>query len=96
MNNLKAPGIIIEIREFQAKIRDANERLKDVLIFIEECKLKKNHHQLINNVTKDMEVDIGNLKDFLMNLPSDIKNMLETLDEMKMGSMPDKNADYFE
>jgi hypothetical protein len=43
-----------------------------------------------------MEVDIGNLKDFLKNLPSDIKNMLETLNEMYIGSMPDKNADYFE
>jgi len=43
-----------------------------------------------------MEVDIGNLQDFLKNLPSDIKNMLETLEEERIGSTPDKNADYFE
>ena len=96
MNNNKAPGIIIEIREFQAKIIDANERLKAVLIFIEDAKQKKGHHQLINNVCKDMEVDIGNLKDFVKSAPTDIKHLLETLSEMKMGSMPDKNADYFE
>ena len=43
-----------------------------------------------------MEVDIGNLKDFLKSIPSDIEDMLKTLDEMKTGSHPDKNADYFE
>ena len=96
MNNSKAPGIIIEIREFQAKIHDAFIRLQAVLVFIEDCKQKKDHHQLINNVCKDMEVDIGNLKDFLLNIPSDIKYMLETLNEMLQGSLPDKSADYFE
>tara|TARA_B110000285_G_C15137539_1_gene628172 strand:+ start:874 stop:1179 length:306 start_codon:yes stop_codon:yes gene_type:complete len=96
MNNLKAPTIIIEVREFQAKIHDANERLKAILTFIEDCKQKKGHHQLINSVCKDMEVDIGNLKDFLKSIPSDIEDMLKTLDEMKTGSYPDKNADYFE
>lgn len=96
MNNTKAPGIIIEIREFQAKINDANERLKGVFVFIEDCKQKKGHHQLINNVCKDMEVDIGNLKDFLTSTPQDIKFMIETLEEMKTGSNPDKNADYYE
>lgn len=96
MNNNKAPGIIVEIREFQAKIQDANERLKKVLLFIEDCKQKKGHHQLINNVCKDMEVDIGNLQDFLKTCPNDIKHLLETLEEMKIGSYPDKNADYFE
>jgi predicted transcriptional regulator len=96
MNNNKAPAIIVEIREFQAKINDANERLKAVFIFIEECKQKKGHHQLINNVCKDMEVDIGNLKDFLLTTPQDIKYMMNTLEEMKIGSMPDKNADYYE
>ena len=30
MNNSKAPGIIIEIREFQAKIADAYRRLKEI------------------------------------------------------------------
>jgi hypothetical protein len=79
MNNSKAPGIIIEIREFQAKIKDANERLKAVNIIIEDCKQKKDHHQLINTVCKDIEVDIGNLKDFVKSAPSDIKNLLETL-----------------
>lgn len=79
MNNSKAPGIVIEVREFQAQIKDANERLKAVLIIIEDCKQKKNHHQLINNVCKDIEVDIGNLKDFVKSAPSDIKNLLETL-----------------
>jgi len=53
--------------------------LKAVLIIIEDCKQKKNHHQLINNVCKDIEVDIGNLKDFVKSAPSDIKNLLETL-----------------
>jgi hypothetical protein len=94
LNHSKAPGIIVEIREFQAKIHDANERLKDLELVISSCKLKKGHHQKINDVTKDMEVDIMNLRDFLKNTPNDIHYMLATHEEMKLGSV-DKNADYF-
>ena len=51
---------------------------------------------MINNICKDVEVDIGNLNDFVNSAPDDIHHLLQTLAEMKTGSKPDKNADYFE
>lgn len=41
-----------------------------------------------------MEIDIGNLKDFINNTPNDIRYMLETHEQMRLGSL-DKNADYW-
>jgi hypothetical protein len=84
------------VREFKARIIDAQERLKELDLYIKECKDKKGHYQKINSLNKDLELDIGNLKDFLTTLPTEIQHMLASLEEMKLGSDPDNTADYFE
>lgn len=46
-------------------------------------------------MNKDLELDIGNLKDFLNTLPNEIQHMMASLEEMRVGSEPDETADYF-
>jgi hypothetical protein len=38
LSNDTAPPIIVEVREFKARIVDANERLKELDAYINECK----------------------------------------------------------
>ena len=58
--------------ELQRMLADAEERLKELDLYIKECKDKKGHYQKINSLNKDLELDIGNLKDFLTTLPTEI------------------------
>ena len=94
--SLDNPPIIIEIREFKARIKDAKERLEELEAFIDECVSKKEAYQVINTLNKDIDLDLHNLREFFNSLPGEIKHMLQTLDEMATGAEPNEGADYFE
>jgi len=43
-----------------------------------------------------MKDDLSNIKEVLAKIPELIEKLLETLNEMKKGSVPDESADYWE
>jgi len=91
---LENTGIIVEVREFKARIEDANNRLFELDDYLKMCGIKKDCYQKINTLNKDLDIDMTNLKDFFSTLPTEIEQMLLTLKEMKNGSEPDESADY--
>ena len=75
---------------------DLEQRIKDLEDLLNKNQLKKGLENQIKDVANALKDDFNSLKDVLKKLPERIQQLLNTLNEMKLGSGPDESADYWE
>jgi predicted CopG family antitoxin len=91
----------------RAKVDNLNDKSDKIeqdidrrILELKDLLAKNNITNALNKDIQDylnrMKDDLASLKDVLRKLPEQIAKLLETLMEMKKGSVPDESADYWE
>ena len=72
------------------------QRIKDLEDLLNKNQQKKGLENQIKDIGGALKDDLNNLRDVLKKLPERINQLLNTLNEMKLGAGPDESADYWE
>ena len=75
---------------------DLDKKIEELILLLARSNGRKEVDNLIKELSDQLRLDLGNLKDLLKKLPEQLEAMLKTLGEMKLGSTPDESADYWE
>jgi chromosome segregation ATPase len=76
--------------------KDLDRRIEELSDLLSASSTTKALEKDINSNLAQMKEDLGNLRDLLSKLPGTINALVEILNQMKQGSLPDKSADYWE
>ena len=75
---------------------DIIQRIKDLEDLVSGFKDRKGLHDKIKALADEIQDNLGKSRDVLDRYPNLIDLMIATNDEMKIGSLPDDTADYWE
>lgn len=75
---------------------DLDQRIRELEAMVGKKRARKELDEKIKEAREGIDHDLENLERLLKELPERTEALLETLQEMKIGSEPDETADYWE